>query len=152
MVSECLRFSYSISTHRKNIEFTYSINYINYVIYCYFFLGSSSVFARKIFYRQKNIFWEKCLCISHKKWSFLVHILLKIFYCVFLWIIMHASWIHSMVFFLQKSIAASLCAHGCIQTFFIFSSFTSSKTFSVTVGGVTKITTSIFFSVAERVG
>ncbi len=75
-----------------------------------------------------------------------------LYFCIFLWIMMHASWIHSILFSLQNSIAASLCAHGCIRTCFIQSCFTSSNTFSVNVGGVTNITTSIFLPVSERVG
>ena len=109
--------------------------------------GNSDVDKKIFFVRNRNlelikndhymlVFSGKCFC----GW-----------FHDFLWIIMHASWMHSISFFLQKSIALSLCAHGCIQTFLIHNAFTCSKTFSVTTGGVTKITMSIFFSVAERV-
>ena len=113
-----------------------------YIFFLYAHFSQKNVctcFFRKIFFLMWMYFW----CIKIYSYS--------IFY-VFLWITIHASWIHLMLFTLQNSIVASLWAPGCIHTFFIPNISTSSKTFSVTVGGVTKITTSIVFLTSERVG
>ncbi|MFA7717576.1 MAG: hypothetical protein WC875_02580 [Candidatus Absconditabacterales bacterium] len=57
---------------------------------------------------------------------------------------MHVGGMQSMLFFWQKEIAASFSLHGCIRTGRIFSFFTSGSIASVTLGGTTKIATSIF--------
>lgn len=73
-------------------------------------------------------------------------------YFFLLRIMMHASCVQSISFFSQNEIASLLSLHGCIRTWGIFNVATSFNIISVTFGGTTKITTSIFSPYLVSVG
>lgn len=121
------------------------------VMFFDFFYGSTICFIKLYILFLSSYFCEKCSLISITKRLYIFADYWKIFFYFFLCIMMHASWTHSIMFFLQSSFVVVLWDHGWNHTFLIHKSMASFKIFSVTLGCVIKIATSIFSLTCESV-